>query len=86
MSTTYEVVIKFSDRNKLIMRTQIYSEYAGFLNHIEKQIPLKFSRRYLYIAIKQNDEEVKTDSEIIHEISKVLKENTASISDKIKDS
>jgi hypothetical protein len=36
MGTTYEDVMAFSDRNKLIMRTEIYSEYAGFLNLIEK--------------------------------------------------
>ena len=50
MGTTYEEVISLRDRNKLIMRTSMYSEYAGFLNLIEKDKPLKFSKRYLYIA------------------------------------
>jgi hypothetical protein len=43
MGTTYEEVMSLSERNKLIMRTEIYSEYAGFLNLIEKQIPAKFN-------------------------------------------
>ena len=67
------------------MRTQIYSEYAGFLNYIEKQIPEKFSRRYFYIAIKQDDDDTKTDSELIHEISKSLKENSVNIQTKFSD-
>ena len=53
MGTTYEEVISLRERNKLIMRTSMYSEYAGFLNLIEKDKPLKLSKRYLYIAQKQ---------------------------------
>ena len=78
MGTTYEEVMSLSERNKLIMRTEIYSEYAGFLNKIEKQIPEKFNRRYLYIALQDN-EETKTDAEhIIGEIGTV-KENISKI-------
>ena len=51
MSTTYEEVMSLPERNKLIMRTEIYSEYAGFLDLIEKQIQEKLKRRYLYIAL-----------------------------------
>ena len=73
MGTTYEEVMSLSERNKLIMRTEIYSEYAGFLNKIEKQIPEKFKRRYLYIALQEN-EEVKTETEqIIGEIRTIEK-------------
>ena len=69
------------------MRTEIYSEYAGFLNLIEKQIPAKFKQRYLYIALQDN-EEVKTDTEQIidkitsgqEEIRKDLREQKEDIS------
>lgn len=64
MSTTYEDVMTFSERNKLIMRTEIYSEYAGFLNLIERQIPAKFKKRYLYIARKET-EKIKDESKMI---------------------
>ena len=73
MGTTYEEVMNLSEWNKLIMRTEIYSEYAGFLNKIERQIPEKFNRRYLYIALQDN-EETKTDTEqIIDKISTMEK-------------
>ena len=64
MSTTYLEVMSLPERNKLIMRTEIYSEYAGFLDLIEKQIPEKLKKRYLYIAI-QDEEDIKTDTEKI---------------------
>ena len=84
MGTTYEEVMSLSERNKLIMRTEIYSEFAGFLNKIEKQIPEKFRKRYLYIALQEN-EEVKTDTEqIIGEISTV-KENMSKIEKQLND-
>ena len=57
MATTYDAVMSEPVRNKLIMLTEIYSEYAGFLNLIEKQIPLKFNQRYLYVAVQNTAED-----------------------------
>ena len=71
MSTTYENIISLQSRNKLIMRTEIYSEYVGYLNMIERDKPKKFNKRYMYIARKPLEED-SNDSEIIKEIQKMI--------------
>lgn len=56
MATTYDNIISLEARNKLIMRTEIYSEYVGYLNMIESDKPNKFNKRYMYIARKPLEE------------------------------
>lgn len=73
MATTYDNIISLEARNKLIMRTEIYSEYVGYLNMIESDKPNKFNKRYMYIARKPL-EESSNDTEIM-KISKLVQDN-----------
>ena len=65
------------------MLTEIYSEYAGFLNLIEKQIPLKFNQRYLYVAVQNTAEDSAQTEQMIEKISDIVKENFAEADTKI---